>query len=507
MQVRRAEVSATAVLALVALVALAQAPVAHAMVQTWTTRDTYAHGLFVVPIVAGWIWLRRATLAALPVAPSWAGLAVLAVLACAATLLDALGFNAPRQFVLVATLPAAIAAVLGTAWVRALALPLAYLLFAVPAGDAFVPTLTDWTADAVVAGLRALDIPVFREADRISIPSGHWLVAEACSGVRYLVACAAVGTVYAAAMYRSTGRRIAFVAAMVTAAVVANWARAIAIVLLAHATNNRLAIGADHLVYGWVMFGAIVALMFWLGARWQELPPRPVEAPRPAVGANLAFAVPAALLAALLTAAPAWWAGHDDEPTATVPAGLVLAAPAPWRESAEPLTAWQPTLVRPTQRLAASYTDGSAHIALDLAVWRGRGKAFASVNQLVASSNERWHLVDRGSIVLAGVEDAVPTAVLRGDGGRLLVWQLYAADGRLTGSRSRAALAAASARLSGRDAASAWISLAVPAGDSETVARERLAEFWSAMRGPVEAAVFGGAQGAAVVAPASATGR
>jgi exosortase A len=491
MQFRRAEASAAAVLLLIALVVLAHAPVAHAMVQTWTTRDAYAHGFFVVPVVAGWVWLRRPTLAALPVQPAWPGLAVLLVLACAAIVLDAIGVNAPRQFVLVAMVPATVAAVLGTAWVRALAFPLAYLFFAVPAGDVFVPVLTDWTADAVVAGLRMLDIPVFREADRISIPSGHWLVAEACAGLRYLVACTAVGTVYAAAMYRSAWRRIAFIAAMMVAAVVANWARAFAIVLLAHATNNRLAVGIDHFIYGWVMFGAIVAAMFWLGGRWQQPPERAPAPLRPAADAKAGRAVPAALLALLLAALPAGWAAWGSAPQPLASAELDVMPAGAWRESSERPAGWQPRLVDPAQRFGASYTDGQAAVTLELAVWRGGGKAYSSANQLVASSDDRWHLIERGSVVLAGVEGAVPAAAIRsnGDSERLVVWRLYAVDGLLTGSPWRAAAAAAAARLAGRDTASAWISIATPADDGQTLAPDHLAGFWTTMRAPIQAAL------------------
>ena len=52
--------------------------------------------------------------------------------------------------------------------------------------------------------------------------------------------------------------------------VVANWLRAYMIVMLGHLSNNTIAVGVDHLVYGWVFFGIVIMLMFWIGARWAE---------------------------------------------------------------------------------------------------------------------------------------------------------------------------------------------------------------------------------------------
>ena len=56
--------------------------------------------------------------------------------------------------------------------VRALLFPLAYLLFAVPAGDALIPHLMRMDADFVVGDCRDRH-PVYREADRLSISSGE----------------------------------------------------------------------------------------------------------------------------------------------------------------------------------------------------------------------------------------------------------------------------------------------------------------------------------------------
>ena len=62
--------------------------------------------------------------------------------------------------------------------------------------------------------------------------------------------------------YHSLKRRLIFLAVAVAVPIVANWLRAYLIVLLGHVSGNKLAAGADHLIYGWVFFGIVIAIMF-----------------------------------------------------------------------------------------------------------------------------------------------------------------------------------------------------------------------------------------------------
>src|SRR5215467_7740730 len=106
---------------------------------------------------------------------------------------------------------------------RVLLFPLAFLLFAIPAGEFLVPVLMDWTADFTVAAIRWSGVPVFREGNHFALPSGNWSIVEACSGIRYLVASVMIGTIYAALAYRSAKRRAALLVASIVVPIVANW--------------------------------------------------------------------------------------------------------------------------------------------------------------------------------------------------------------------------------------------------------------------------------------------
>src|SRR5438105_2613835 len=243
---------------------------AESIVAIWMRSETFAHGFVVVPISLWLVWRRRDALAQIAAKPWWPALAVVAAagaLWLVASAADALGV---KQFALLFMIQAGIVTIVGKNLARALVFPLAFLVFAVPAGEIFVPTLIDWTADFTISALRWSGVPVYREANHFIIPSGAWSVVEACSGIRYIIASVMVGTIFAAVAYRSTRRRIAFLAASAVVPIVANWLRAYMIVMLAHLTNNKLAVGVDHIIYGWVFFGVVMLLLFWVGSFWQE---------------------------------------------------------------------------------------------------------------------------------------------------------------------------------------------------------------------------------------------
>src|SRR3546814_1680397 len=129
--------------------------------------------------------------------------------------------------------------ILGWRITRAALFPLAYLIFAVPFGVSIVPTLQDVTAQIVVHLLRLSGIPVFLDGYLIQIPSGYFLVAEACSGVRYLTVSLALGFLAAYLFLRSWRRRLFFIALSVVVPIAANGIRAYGIILLAHLSDYR----------------------------------------------------------------------------------------------------------------------------------------------------------------------------------------------------------------------------------------------------------------------------
>lgn len=243
---------------------------ARSIVAIWNSSETFTHGYIILPISLWLIWRRRENFAALPPTPYWPALILLAM-AGAAWLLARMGeVQVVQQYAFVAMLPLIALGVLGRRLAASLAFPLLFMLFAVPFGEIFIDPLIQFTAEFTVRAVQLTGIPVLRNGTRFELPSGSWSVVEACSGVRYLISSVTLGCLYAYLTYRSTRRRLLFIAIAIIVPVIANGLRAYMIVMIGHLSSMQLATGVDHLIYGWLFFGLVMFLMFWIGSYWRE---------------------------------------------------------------------------------------------------------------------------------------------------------------------------------------------------------------------------------------------
>ncbi|HEY7945140.1 MAG TPA: exosortase A [Casimicrobiaceae bacterium] len=488
-------------LAVLGIVALYWPTVA-SIVAIWIRSETFTHGFVVVPICLWLVWRRREVLAAIPVRPWWPGLAIV----CAAGALwlvtsvaDVLGV---KQFALAFMLQAAIVTVLGTRIARAAFFPLAFLLFAVPFGEIFVPTLIEWTANFTVSALRWSGVPVYREANLFIIPSGAWSVVEACSGIRYIIASVMVGTIYAAVAYRSTRRRAMFIAASILVPVIANWLRAYMIVMIGHLSNNRLAVGVDHIVYGWVFFGLVMLLLFWVGSFWQEddvpaeaAPALPPAAPTLAASGRVLFT---AAIAAIV-AAGLWLpleASKDRLAAAGTPAVPVVAAANGWNAAPAAFTDWKPYYHGYVAELQQAFRQDGRDVGLYIAYYRRQTKGselITSGNLLAASGDWKWKQVAEGSdrVEWAGRPERVERAELSGRTVALEAFRFYWVAGKVTSSQYVAKALLAWSKLTGRGDDSALIVLYAPKRTHDDDAAASLRAFARAMSPSIERALAG----------------
>ena len=275
--------SVPALVAGLVLLGFAFATEAVAAWRVWMDSTAYSHCLFVLPIALYLAWDRRGHIVAVPVvALPWAAVAV-APLGLAWLVAERLGIMEGRQLVALTIVEVLFLAVLGWRMARALAAPLLYLYFLVPFGLFLTPILQDWTAWFSVLGLEFLEIPHYVDHYLIEIPAGRFYVAEACAGFRFLVASIAFGVLYACLMYRDLSLRLAFIAMSIIVPIVANWFRALGIIVLGHFLGSAEAAAADHILYGWLFFSAIMLLLTVIG-----LPFRQEPAPDPERSATVA---------------------------------------------------------------------------------------------------------------------------------------------------------------------------------------------------------------------------
>ena len=240
------------------------------IVGIWLRSETFTHCFLIFPISGYLVWLRRKALAGLAPSQSYRALALVAALGVAWLLGSLADVGFIQQFAFVAMMPALAWAVLGTSVAREIAFPLVFLLFSVPFGEFLIPVLIDFTANFTVGMVKLTGIPIYREGTFFSLPSGDWSVVDACSGLRYLIASITLGTLFAYINYRSLWRRTLLIIAASIVPVFANGLRAFMIVMIGHFSGMTLAIGVDHFIYGWIFFGLVMAVLFWVGSFWAE---------------------------------------------------------------------------------------------------------------------------------------------------------------------------------------------------------------------------------------------
>ena len=448
-----------------------------AMVTIWYRSETFTHAFVVPPIVLWLVWRRRHGVGQLRPKPAWIVLIPLAAVALMWLLGDLTAVNSVTQLAFVAMIVLAVPAILGLQVAYALLFPLFFLFFAVPIGEFLMPLFMVWTADFTVAALRLSGIPVLRDGLQFVIPTGSWSVVEACSGIRYLIASVTVGSLFAHLNYQSAQRRAVFVLVSFLVPVVANWFRAYMIVMVGHLSGNTLAVGVDHLIYGWVFFGVVIMLMFVIGARWAEPEPLPLSRSKSSQASapeSAAKALVFALAALFVLSATGWPLGARLAIDATAaPSKATMAAPTSlckgWQLKTPPTHDFKPSFENTSAEVNAAYSNGQQEVGMYLGFYRHQDysrKLVSSSNVLVASNDRAWSRVASGSrnVPLGAATTAIRTAELRqadatgsDQADRLMVWQIYWINGTLTSSDYAAKVYSAVYRLLGKGDDSAVI--------------------------------------------------
>lgn len=243
------------------------------MVALWFTTDTYMHGSLVLPLA--FILARGMPLPnALPSPTSQLQSFVLVLLWSAGIVFSQLVMiNSVQQFMILSTIPLIVVLCYGWAIARHYAAPLLLVFLAIPFGDFLVPALQSITADLAVFFLQWSGVSVVRNGWYLSISAADFRVAEACSGINFLISTFTVSVFYAFFYMEKSSKRFAFIMMGWLVPLVANGLRVYLIIMIAHWGNVEAATGFDHLVYGWIFFVVILAALFAIGS-WLQDPPK-----------------------------------------------------------------------------------------------------------------------------------------------------------------------------------------------------------------------------------------
>lgn len=368
-----------------------------AMVLIWWDASTFNHCLLMVPIIA-WLVVQRAPLLAQLTPVAWWPAAVPALGFGLLWLIgDAAGVALLRQLALIGVLQSAVLGVLGPQVARGLVFPLAYMWLLVPMGEEFVPALQTITAKMSMVLLDWAGIPAHIEGVFITTPGGYFEVAEACSGVKFLIAMVAYAVLVANLCFKAWHRRAVFMAFALAVPIVANGIRAFGTIWIAEHHGIEFATGFDHIFYGWIFFGIVILLVMLAAWRFFDRPADDPPFDPAAIPATRRFIAPLPIMTAgLLGAAllPVIWSSLASARSGELPQQLALTPPQQWREvsnaSGYP---WQPRYDGADRMIVKRFrhvNGGTVDVAIAAFAAQAEGREVAAYGQGAIDPDSEW---------------------------------------------------------------------------------------------------------------------
>jgi EpsI family protein len=226
--------------------------------------------------------------------------------------------------------------------------------------------------------------------------------------------------------------------------VAANGLRAYMIVMIAHLSDMKLAIGVDHIIYGWVFFGIVMLLLFWIGSFWREQSTgeEADENERPGGAARRTVPLKRIALATLASGVvvalwPLYAARLENVDTVRTPLLETPSATGGWQAEPGKMTDWTPHFLNPRAQVNQVYMKDGRRVGLFIGYYhdqRQGAELINSENVLAATADLRWAKAgESGRKLLRGEQEimAVQTR-LRAAHARLLAWHWYWVEGRRT---------------------------------------------------------------------------
>ncbi|MEM9743738.1 MAG: VPLPA-CTERM-specific exosortase XrtD [Pseudomonadota bacterium] len=247
------------------------------LVHRWSEREEYSHGFF-IPLICLWLlWHRRDAITESIGCPSWLGVPLFLAALVLLFLGELSSIFVLIHLSLVLLLFAGALLFGGNSLMKVVALPLSYLLFAIPV-PYFIDAQLSWWLQLVSskfgAGiLQAMSVPVFQEGNVIDLGTYQLQVAEACSGLRYLYPLLGLGFLVAYLFAAPLWQRVLIFLSVVPITVFMNSFRIAVIGVLVNRWGTSMAEGFLHFFEGWVIFlgcGALLLFEVWLLDRLQS---------------------------------------------------------------------------------------------------------------------------------------------------------------------------------------------------------------------------------------------
>jgi exosortase A len=424
--------------ALLAICVVALWPTVDALARIWSDMFDYHHGVVVALISLVWLWRIRREIDASSVRPVRAAVPLVAIAVAAWAIAYRANSELMQQMLLPVSPILSIYAALGPQVCWRVAVPIAYLYFAIPLWEQLLPFLQALTTAVAESVLGMIGVPVQVEGHHVTIPSGQFSIVEGCSGKRYIVTGLAFAVLTAAIEGLRWRRALTLLSITAGLALVTNWIRVVTVIYVGHVTQMQgYLVAKEHRSFGYALFIPFLLAVLWIARRIERgqaaepAPPRVAEVERRGRPADFALVM-------ALTAVPiVIWARTPEHAEAPQLAPLPIVTGA-WQGPLPAAAAWQPRFVNPTEERRASYAVAGQRVEIYLNVY-GRQ---AQGHELVFHRNsvapiDRYTLIRR---LPAGSATPPAQVVAESNGARWVVTQAYEVGGWRTASPALAQL-------------------------------------------------------------------
>ena len=477
---------------------LIHAATLRSIIHIWATDRAFAHGYFIAPLAGYMIWRNRAQLALATPRPSLWGVVAVLFAGILWVLSDFAQIQVGAQLSLVAMILAALWAILGWGVIRRIAYPLAFLFLAVPFGEGFFPILIAMAGKLAVLIVSPLGAPIAFDGRYLRLPGAEWRVAEACGGLRFILAILAVGAVFAYTVYRKPHKRALFLLACLALAVFTNGVRVSAIVLIGYFTDMKSSIVHEHTWLGWLLFTIMAMVLFFVGTRWSDPEEEPSGSATTPVRANSiqtgspgapSFAA-AGIAVVAIGVGLSIYAKGAERSFGGQPVDVSLVAPAGaagWRQLDYNPVGWSPYYQGPRASFQMTYQRQEHMVTAYVAFYRNQiqGAELAHVENglLPPVPDPGWRStvdlprrVQVGSRSLEVTQTDLSSPVMN-----LRVWRWYWTPGRIVTNPAELKLLALRSRLLGRGDDAAAVIVAAPFEGAPDDASRELTEYLTTM--------------------------
>lgn len=234
------------------------------MVGQWDMEE-FSHGYLIPFISAYLVWQRRQALRSCAVQASWTGLTVV----LAGALLEIAGKLSAlwtlQHVALLVVIVGLVLALWGWQVLRVLAVPLGVLWFMIPLPNILLNTLSahlQLISSSVGAWLiRAAGVSVYLEGNIIDLGTYKLEVAQACSGLRYLLPLMTLAFLVACLYRAELWKRVIIFLSSIPITLIMNSLRVASIGVMVDRWGPGMAEGFLHAAQGWTMFMLSVGVL------------------------------------------------------------------------------------------------------------------------------------------------------------------------------------------------------------------------------------------------------